>query len=95
VNQDNQKLAEEYIRLALAIEEHMPGYVDAYFGPEEWQTESKQDGKLPLQNLTERTVQLANDISKADNMDAQRHADEFALVGWRKSIADGRGQCHL
>jgi len=72
VNQDNQKLAEEYIRLALAIEEHMPGYVDAYFGPEEWQTESKQDGKLPLQNLTERTVQLANDISKADNMDAQR-----------------------
>jgi len=50
----------------------MPGYVDAYFGPEEWQTDSKQDGKLPLQNLIERTAPLANDISQADNMDSQR-----------------------
>jgi len=72
VNQDNQKLAEEYIRLALAIEEHMPGYVDAYFGPEEWKIQAQHEGKLPLQNLTKRTARLANDISKADNMDAQR-----------------------
>ena len=65
-------LGEEFIRLAFAIEEHMPGYVDAYYGPEEWQAEAKQDGKLPLQNLTERTAQLANKISLADSLDAQR-----------------------
>ncbi len=72
MNQDDQKLAEEYIRLALAIEEHMPGYVDAYFGPEEWQAQAKEDGKLPLQNLIERTARLANDISQVGSMDAQR-----------------------
>jgi len=74
---EGRNLAKEYIKLALAIEEHMPGYVDAYFGPEEWQTDSKQDGKLPLQNLIERTAPLAIDISQADNMDSQRK-DFFA-----------------
>jgi hypothetical protein len=72
MTQDDKKLGEEFIRLAFAIEEHMPGYVDAYFGPEEWQTEAKQDGKLPLQGLTERAARLSNDISQADGMDAQR-----------------------
>jgi hypothetical protein len=68
---NDQQLGEEYIRLALAIDEHQPGYVDSYFGPDEWKTQAKQDGKLPLQNLTDRTDQLANDIFQAD-IDAQR-----------------------
>lgn len=72
MTQDDKKIGEEFIRLAFAIEEHMPGYVDAYFGPEEWQAEAKQDGKLPLQSLTERAAHLSNDISQADGMDAQR-----------------------
>ena len=72
MTQDGKKLGEEFIRLAFAIEEHLPGYVDAYFGPEEWQAEAKQDGKLPLQILTERTARFANDISLADSLDAQR-----------------------
>jgi hypothetical protein len=72
MEQNEKHLAEEYIKLSFGIEEHMPGYVDAYFGPEEWQAQAKQDGKLPLQNLTERTARLANNISHADNMDAQR-----------------------
>lgn len=68
----DRSLAEEYILLAFAIEEHMPGYVDAYFGPQTWQEQAKQAGKPPLQDLTERTARLANDISQADGMDAQR-----------------------
>lgn len=67
-----QDIGQEFIRLALAIEEHLPGYVDAYFGPDEWKTEATQDGKLPLHDLTERAARLANDISQADEMDAQR-----------------------
>ena len=72
MTQDDKRLGEEYIRLAFGIEEHLPGYVDAYFGPEEWQAEAKQDGKLPLRDLTGRTARLADDISQADDMDAQR-----------------------
>ena len=67
-----QDLGQEFVRLALAIDEHMPGYVDAYFGPQEWKDAVVQDGKLPLPHLTERAAQLATDISQADGMDAQR-----------------------
>jgi len=68
---DNQQLIDEYIKLAFSIEEYMPGYVDSYFGPEELKAQAKQDEKIPLQNLTERTARLASDIFQAD-MDAQR-----------------------
>jgi len=68
---DNQQLVENYIKLAFSIEEYMPGYVDSYFGPEEPKAQAKKDGKIPLQNLTERTARLANDVSQAD-MDTQR-----------------------
>ena len=67
-----QGLVEEYIKLALAIEEHRPGYVDAYFGPEVWRQESKQVGKTPLPELMKRVAQLTSNISQAYEMDAQR-----------------------
>jgi hypothetical protein len=68
----HQDFGEQFVRLALAIDEHLPGYVDAYFGPEVWRVQSQQDGKLPLSELTDRVNQLANEISEADGLDAQR-----------------------
>jgi len=68
---NDQLISNEYIKLAFAIEEYIPGYVDAYYGPAELKNEAQQDGKLPLQNLTERAARLSNDISQAD-MDTQR-----------------------
>ncbi len=65
-------LGQEFVRLALAIDEHLPGYVDAYFGPQEWKASVTQDGMLPLPQLTERVGRLATDISQADDIDAQR-----------------------
>ena len=32
----NQQIGEGYVKLALAINEHLSGYVDSYFGPEAW-----------------------------------------------------------
>lgn len=72
MKENHQNLTEEYFKLSLAIEEYLPGYVDAYFGPQEWQTQAKQAGKLPFQDLSKRTARLANDISLAGDMDAQR-----------------------
>lgn len=68
----NQDCGERFVRLALAINEHLPGYVDAYFGPEEWKVQAKQDGKLSISDLTDQTDQLATDISQADGMSTQR-----------------------
>src|SRR5690349_13230577 len=68
----DQECGERFVRLALAIDEHMPGYVDAYFGPEEWRVQAKQDGKVPLSALIDSTHQLAADISRANDLSPQR-----------------------
>ncbi len=36
-------IAERYVRLALALGEHDPMYVDAYYGPEEWKREAASE----------------------------------------------------
>lgn len=39
------RIAESYVTLALAVGQHDPLYVDAYFGPEAWQRAAKAEGK--------------------------------------------------
>jgi len=68
----HQDFGEQFVRLTLAIDEHLPGYVDAYFGPKEWKIESKQAGIVSLPNLTDRVNRLAADISQEDGLDPQR-----------------------
>jgi hypothetical protein len=72
MSKDDQRLDQEFVRLALAIDEHLPGYVDSYFGPSEWQQEAKQVGKLSLSHLTQRVNQLAMNVSQAHEWDPQR-----------------------
>jgi len=68
----HQDFGEQFVRLALEIDKHLPGYVDAYFGPEDWKAQVQQDGKQPLSDLTDQINQLAKEISQADGLDAQR-----------------------
>jgi hypothetical protein len=68
----DQEWGERFVRLALAIDAHLPGYIDAYFGPEAWKAQAKQTGNVPLVDLTHQTQILAADISKAESLSAQR-----------------------
>jgi hypothetical protein len=72
VTKNNQSVGEEFAKLALAIDEHLPGFVDSYFGPDEWKQETNQAGKLPLPNLIERADRLSTDISQSEDLDGQR-----------------------
>ena len=72
MSNNNHQAGEECVKLALAIDEHLPGYVDSFFGPAEWKNQAKQNGKLPLPDLTDQAARLAIDISQADSLDAQR-----------------------
>jgi hypothetical protein len=38
-------IAEEYVRISLALRPHDPAYVDAYFGPPDWAAEAEAAGK--------------------------------------------------
>lgn len=42
---DLNPLAERYVRLALEIGAHEDGYIDAYYGPEEWKTEAESNAR--------------------------------------------------
>jgi hypothetical protein len=68
----SEDAGEEYARLALAIDQHMPGYVDAYFGPPEWRDQVQQEGLRPLAELASRAATLASAVAGASAMDAQR-----------------------
>lgn len=48
-------IAQAYVELAHAIEQHNPGYIDGYFGPDAW----KGNGKRPLPDLARAAEELA------------------------------------
>ncbi|HYG64570.1 MAG TPA: hypothetical protein VEL74_18465 [Thermoanaerobaculia bacterium] len=43
-------IAESYVKLVLAVGQHDPDYVDAYYGPPEWRTQAEQ-AKRPLAEI--------------------------------------------
>ncbi len=54
---DMDNIAESYVKLVLAVGQHDPDYVDAYYGPAEWKP-SEAD-KQPLDALATRASALA------------------------------------
>lgn len=66
-------IAEDYVKLSLAIGQHCPNYVDAYYGPSEWQQQAR---KIPLAQLQTQAQQLINQAKAitefTDNEQAQR-----------------------
>jgi hypothetical protein len=71
-------LAEQYVRLVLAVGQHDADYVDAYYGPPEWRTQAETQ-KLPLPEIASRASALAQAIASAkppvavDEMTQLRH----------------------
>jgi hypothetical protein len=72
------QLAERYVRLVLAVGQHDPDYVDAYYGPPDWRKEAETQ-KLPLAEIAARASTLAREIAAAkppvtaDEMTQLRH----------------------
>ncbi|CAN5870522.1 hypothetical protein BH24DEI2_BH24DEI2_00880 [soil metagenome] len=52
-------VAQTYIELAFGIEQHLPGYIDGYFGPEAW----KRTEKLTLEDLEQDARTLAAEVA--------------------------------
>jgi hypothetical protein len=53
--------AESYVKLVLAVGQHEPGYVDAFYGPVEWREEAART-KTPLAALRERGEAVVADL---------------------------------
>jgi hypothetical protein len=66
--------AEQYILLALAIEYHLPGYVDAYYGPRHLKEVAQRRGKQPLKELATSADELAASLLQGDSLDESRRS---------------------
>lgn len=55
-------IAESYVKLVLALGQHDPDYVDAYYGPQEW----KEQQKKPLDSVAHEATQLQDRLAKID-----------------------------
>ncbi len=55
-------IAEAYVKLVLAMGQHDPDYVDAYYGPPEWKKQSKE--KKPLDAIASEARRLREQLAK-------------------------------
>ena len=55
------QFAESYVKLALAVGEHDPDYIDAYYGPGQWRDEAKA-AKISLESIRESAARLLSSI---------------------------------
>ncbi|HWN40944.1 MAG TPA: hypothetical protein VNW71_01920 [Thermoanaerobaculia bacterium] len=70
------RAAESYVKLVLAVGQHDPDYVDAFYGPPEWRSEAEA-AKRPLADLRAEAERLVADLqaspASGDEMERLRH----------------------
>jgi len=59
------RVAESYVQSVLAVGEHDPDYVDAYYGPKEWRETAKATKKL-LPEIKKTATSLLADLNTVD-----------------------------
>ncbi|MBA3640433.1 MAG: hypothetical protein H0W53_14380 [Acidobacteria bacterium] len=59
--QSMDSLAEQYVRLTLAVGQHDPDYVDAYYGPAEWKP---GDNKMSLDEIGSQVNELQRQLGR-------------------------------
>jgi hypothetical protein len=70
---DLNSVAERYVRLALEINTHEEGYVDAFYGPTEWKTEAEANPRTVAQ------LKAEGDVLRADVAAIAANATDAAL----------------
>ena len=78
-------LAEKYVKLSLKIGQHAQYYVDAYYGPSEWQPSAD---KTPLNDLKYQAEELVNQAITLEKNDIGEQQDrlDFLLLHLKSSV---------
>ena len=58
-------IAARYAKLVLAVGQHDPDFVDAYYGPAAWQDDARRAGRRPLAELAAEAAQLLTALDAA------------------------------
>ncbi len=67
-----ESIPQKFVELALALDRHMPGYIDAYFGPPAWKAASLAGEPKPIEDLARAANELAIAVEQDHSFDAQR-----------------------
>ena len=59
-------VAERYVHLVLAVGQHDPDYVDAFYGPPEWKTQAEKE-KKSLDAIGAEAAELSATLAKTPN----------------------------
>ncbi len=79
-----QDIAQQYVTLVLAVGQHDPDYVDAYYGPPEWRAEAEATPRT-LTDIDALAGQLQQRLSSLGLQSLARHdVREAGLLGLRK-----------
>lgn len=84
--------AEAYVRLVLAVGRHDSLYVDSYYGPPAWKTESDAGGPVPLDDLLSRARALSADLGAADGPADRKRFLAKQLVALETHVRRLRGE---
>jgi hypothetical protein len=79
------RLAEQYVRLVLAIGEHDADMVDAYYGPPQWRSDAKAQ-KRPMTELETDARQLTDRLSGLQTSNSELDFRRRGLVEKLESI---------
>ena len=66
---DLDRVAEEYVRLVLAVGRHDVNYVDAYYGPPEWKEAAESGEPIAIEELTRSAAELLDQVRSAEPSD--------------------------
>ena len=78
-------LAERYVKLVLALGEHDPGYVDAYYGPDAWKQEAAA-AKASLAEIDAEAHALRNALLQVRIPDAADEATRLRHTYLRRQL---------
>ncbi len=84
VNQNMDHLAERYVKLTLLVGKHQDYYIDAYYGPSEWQ---QQATKQPLPELLGLAKQLSTELAQFNASEAEQLRKAMLVVQTRSVVA--------
>ncbi len=79
------KLSEDYVRLVLEIGQYDDDFVDAYYGPAEWQPKAERAAELPAAALIARTDSLL-ELSLQVNTANYSQLEKERLLMFRKQL---------
>jgi hypothetical protein len=82
------QIGQAYLKLALAVGQHDPAYIDAYYGPQEWQDAANAE-KKSLATIKQETSPLVTELGGLDlsNQEEIVHLRQQYLIKQLQSLA--------